>query len=158
KTVADAATAEHGVNSAVGVGDHRNGVLPSKAVKCIPCTGQDLVPVRGILRVLDQGIAHAIVQPAALLQQIRMKGPPEAVIDSAAHQALIEFLLGAALQSLPGRECGMLFGRQRGQYAGTVRKEQRVPHVEENEAALAHLSILSKMGPVEGPTETAYKF
>jgi S-adenosylmethionine synthetase len=97
KTVADAAAAEHGVNSAVGVGNHRNGILPAKAIQRLARAGQDLVPVRGILRVLDQGIAHAIVHGAAPLQQICMKGPPEAVVDSAAHQALIEFLLGAAL-------------------------------------------------------------
>src|ERR1051326_607683 len=158
KTVADAATAEHGVNSAVGVGDHRNGILPAKAIQRVAGPRQDLVPVRGILRVLDQRIAHTIVQRTELLQQICMKGPPEAVVDSAAHQALIEFLLGAALERLPGLERGMLFGRQRSQHAGTVRKEQRVPYVEENEAALAHLSILSKMGPIEGTREAGYKF
>jgi hypothetical protein len=76
------------------------------------------------------------------IQQMSVKRPPETVIDLAADQALVEFLLGAALQCLPLLKAGMLFRRDRRQQARAVRKEERVAHIEEDETALCHESIL----------------
>ena len=71
-----------------------------------------------------------------------MECPPEAVVHFACQQAVIEFMLGPAFQSLPTAEGGMLIWIERRENAGPVGEEQGVADVEEDEFELGHERIL----------------
>ena len=84
----------------------------SNAFQGIARTGQDLIPVGRILRIRYQRIARAIVQSVQSLQQIRVKNPPEAMIDFAGDESLVKLILGPALQCLPALERWMAVLRE----------------------------------------------
>src|SRR5579864_3798978 len=142
EAVANPATAKYHVDPAVCVRDYGDRGTLANSLERFACTGQNLVPIGRILCVLDQCVADALIECVQLIQQVSVKRPPETVIDLAADQALVEFLLGTTLQCLPLLKAGMLFRRERRQQARAVRKEQRVTHVEEDETAIRHKSIL----------------
>ena len=142
ETIENAATAEYGINLAVGIGDHGNRVLLPNPIERVTRPRQDLVPIRRALCVLDECVAYAIVEGVQVLKQVGVKGPPEAVIDLAAHQALVEFLFGAALQRLPGFERRVTVPRPEAPACASDWEKQGVTHVEENETAFGHESIL----------------
>src|SRR4051812_27477253 len=107
KTITNSALTKHGVDLAVRVRDYRSCMLLPDSVQHITRPGKDLVPIGGLLRILDQSIASRLIEGRDLAQQVRMKRPPKTVIHLAAHQPLIEFLLRAPLHSLPGAKVGV---------------------------------------------------
>jgi hypothetical protein len=82
-----------------------------------------------------------------------VKGPPEAVIDSAVLHALVEFLLRSALQRLPLLERGVTIARDWGQHLRPVGEEKSVADVEENDAPFCHVPILLKASVEAGKEE-----
>ena len=72
-----------------------------------------------------------------------MKGPPEAMIDTAALHALIELRLRSALQSLPLLERGMTIARDGCEHLRAVGEEKSVADIKENDAPFCHVSILN---------------
>jgi hypothetical protein len=66
------------------------------------------------------------------------------VIDAATLHALIEFILGLVLESLPLLDCGMTMDRDWGEHLCSVGEEKSVAYIEEDDAPLWHLFILLK--------------
>src|SRR5581483_2754322 len=100
ETIANATSPQDGVNPAIGIRDHSDGMLGTNAVERIPRPRQNLIPVCRVLRVLYQLIPHAFLHAVELLEQMGMESPPEPVIDLAAHQPSVKFLFRATFECL----------------------------------------------------------
>jgi len=122
EAIADAAAVEDGVDFAVGVGDHREGVLGADALKGFASSGEDLIPVGRELRVADQFVAQAIAGRVGILKKICVESPPKAVIDKTALHSTVEFRFCFALERLPLRKSWMEFRGQGCEDSLPVRK------------------------------------
>src|SRR5579862_9821879 len=103
--------------------------------------GQHLVPIGRVASVFDERVAERdwLLQ---LLEQVRVKNPPEAVIDPATLHLLVKFKLGLTFQRLPAFERGMEFNGKRSQNLLPVGKKQGVADIEKHNAPLSHPVIL----------------
>ena len=101
KTIANPAAPQDCIDAAVGIGDYGNPVVLPDAFQSVACFRENLVPVRRVLGVFDQRVPNAIVEGAQILKKIRVKSPPEAVVDLASHHAGVEFQLRTPLEGVP---------------------------------------------------------
>src|SRR5579872_4148901 len=131
EAIADSATAQHRVDLPIRIGDHCNPVAGRNAVQRLSRSRQYLIPVRRVLRIGYELIANSRIFYRKVLKKAGVEVPPEPVINFAAHQSLVKFMLSAPLKRLPFRQCRMFFLRNRCEDVSPVRKQERIPHIEE---------------------------
>src|ERR1700737_4000341 len=146
EAIHNAATAQHMIDSPVGIGDDRGRILSPDPLQSFAGSGKNLVPITGVLGVANQRVAQIVFGcEAKALQQVCVEAPPKSVF---AHRAglydLVELRLGLAFDLQPLFASGLRPAVvERLENSLSIGEEQSIANIKEDDAPGSHESILT---------------